>query len=104
MPGGTNGESLSLTVDERKALAEAWAKAAPPLGLKVYMHIGSESLVDSVELARHAAATKGVSGIVAMTPVYVLFTVPPRRGARSLARVGWLPTLVRASFCDGLPA
>ena len=70
MPGGTNGESLSLTVDERKALAEAWAKAAPPLGLKVYMHIGSESLVDSVELARHAAATKGVSGIVAMTPVY----------------------------------
>lgn len=34
------------------------------------MHIGSESLVDSIDLAKHAAATKGISGILAMTPVY----------------------------------
>lgn len=70
MPAGSNGESLSLNVAERKALAEAWAKAAPAKGLKVYMHIGSESLPDSVELAKHAAQTKGISGILAMTPVY----------------------------------
>merc|ERR1719436_2149031 len=50
MPAGSNGESLSLTVAERKALAEAWGKVAPENGLKIYMHIGSESLMDSREL------------------------------------------------------
>jgi len=34
------------------------------------MHVGSESLVESVELAQHAAATSGISGILSMTPVY----------------------------------
>merc|ERR1719436_1620578 len=75
MPAGSNGESLSLSVAERKALAEAWAKAAVAHGLSLYMHIGSESLVDSIELAKHAARTKGVSGILAMTPVYFKPTV-----------------------------
>jgi len=75
MPAGSNGESLSLNVAERKALAEAWAKAAPSRGLRVYMHIGSESLVDSIELAKHAASTEGISGILAMTPVYFKPTV-----------------------------
>ena len=69
MPAGSNGESLSLTVPERKALAEAWVAAAKPHGLNVYMHVGSESLVESIELAQHAA-TAGVAGILAMTPVY----------------------------------
>lgn len=75
MPAGSNGESLSLSLAERKALAEAWATAAPKRGLHLYMHIGSESLVDSIELAKHAAATDGVSGILAMTPVYFKPTV-----------------------------
>jgi N-acetylneuraminate lyase len=70
MPAGSNGESLSLNVAERKALAEAWAKAAKPHGIRVYMHIGSESLVDSIDLAKHAATVQGLSGILAMTPVY----------------------------------
>lgn len=70
MPAGSNGESLSLTVPERKALAEAWAKAAAPLGLNVYMHVGSESVVDAADLAAHSAATDGIKGILAMTPVY----------------------------------
>jgi len=75
MPAGSNGESLSLTIPERKALAEAWAKAAAQTGLRVYMHIGSESLVESMELAQHAAATSGIAGILAMTPVYFKPTV-----------------------------
>jgi N-acetylneuraminate lyase len=70
MPAGSNGESLSLSVPERKALAEAWAKAGPPLGLNIYMHVGSESLVESVELAKHAGSTPGIKGILSMTPVY----------------------------------
>lgn len=75
MPCGSNGESLSLAVSERKALAEAWAKAAAFHGLRVYMHIGSESLVDGRELAKHAANTPGIYGILAMTPVYFKPTV-----------------------------
>jgi len=75
MPAGSNGESLSLSVPERKSLAEAWAKAAMATGLKLYMHIGSESLVESMELAKHAASTPGVTGIVHMTPVYFKPTV-----------------------------
>jgi len=75
MPAGSNGESLSLTVPERKALAEAWASAANKNGLRVYMHVGSESLVESVELAKHAASTPGIAGILSMTPVYFKPTV-----------------------------
>lgn len=70
MPAGSNGESLSLSVGERIRLAEAWAKVVTKHGIKLYMHIGSESLVDTIALARHAANTTGVTGIVAMTPVY----------------------------------
>lgn len=70
MPAGTNGESLSLSVAERKQLAEAWAKAGPPLGLKIYPHVGAESIVDAMELAEHAANTEGITGILAMTPLY----------------------------------
>merc|ERR1719354_125785 len=51
LPAGSNGESLSLTVPERKSLAEAWAAVADESGLKVYMHIGSDSLKDSMDLA-----------------------------------------------------
>ncbi|KAH8092943.1 hypothetical protein JL720_5113 [Aureococcus anophagefferens] len=75
MPAGSNGESLSLTVAEREALLEAWVAAAAPLKLNVYMHIGSESIVDSIELARHAGTVKGCRGIVSMTPVYFKPTV-----------------------------
>ena len=39
-------------------------------GLRVYMHIGSESVVEARELAAHAAATPGISGLVCMAPVY----------------------------------
>eukprot|EP00854_Cymbomonas_tetramitiformis_P013562 gene13562-16035_t len=76
LPAGSNGESLSLSVNERKALAEAWAAAAPPLGIKVYMHIGSESLVESQELAAHAASlNSSIAGLVCMAPVYFKPTV-----------------------------
>ena len=48
---GTTGESLSLTVNERKSLYEAWVKA----GSQVIAHCGAESVVDARELAAHAA-------------------------------------------------
>jgi len=75
LPAGTNGESLSLTVAERKQLAEAWAAVASKNGLKIYMHIGCESLLDTMDLAKHAAQTQGVTGIVSMTPLFFKPTV-----------------------------
>jgi len=70
MPAGSNGESLSLTVPERKALAEAWGKAGQATGLKIYMHVGSESLPESMDLTAHASKTPGIYGAVCMSPVY----------------------------------
>ena len=39
------------------------------------MHIGSESLSESKELAAHANGLKGISGVVCMAPVYFKPTV-----------------------------
>ncbi|XP_059197392.1 N-acetylneuraminate lyase [Centropristis striata] len=52
---GTTGESMSLTVAERKVLAEAWVQKAKGKMDQVIVHVGCMSLKDSQELARHAA-------------------------------------------------
>lgn len=70
MLAGTNGESVSLTIPERKQLAEAWAKEAAGSGVNVYVHVGCESLLDTIELAKHAASVPGIAGIVTMPPVF----------------------------------
>jgi len=65
---GTTGEGHSLTVDERKRVAEAWRKAAPA-GLKVIVHAGHLSLGESRALARHAQET-GVDAIATIAPSF----------------------------------
>lgn len=65
---GSSGEGYMLTTDERKAIAEAWVKAAPA-GFKVIVHVGSCCVRDSRELARHAAEI-GAWGIGAMAPPF----------------------------------
>lgn len=65
---GSSGEGYMLTVDERKAIAEAWINAAPQ-GFKVIVHVGSCCLRDSRELARHAAEA-GAYGIGSMAPPF----------------------------------
>ena len=65
---GSSGEGYMLTTDERKAIAEAWVKAAPE-GFKVIVHVGSCCARDSRELARHAAEI-GAWGIGAMAPPF----------------------------------
>jgi N-acetylneuraminate lyase len=65
---GTTGEGLSLTLDERKHLLGEWIKYQEP-GFKVIIHVGSTSYLQSIELARHAAA-KGVYAISAMGPPF----------------------------------
>jgi len=50
---GTTGESLSLTVEERKVLVQEWIKAATGR-ITVIVHVGCESLKNTCELAQHA--------------------------------------------------
>ena len=67
--GGTTGESLSLSVQERIALAEAWRSAVGDNGFKLFIHVGAASLVDACHLAEHAG-TLGADAISAMAPCY----------------------------------
>ena len=51
---GSTGEGLSLTMEERKAIAEQWVKAAPS-GFKIIIHVAHSSAPSAWELASHAA-------------------------------------------------
>jgi len=63
--GGTTGESLSLTLAERKSLTERWLAT----GTNVITHCGAESLKDARELAMHAAKA-GAKAVAAMPPTF----------------------------------
>ncbi|XP_025093197.1 N-acetylneuraminate lyase-like isoform X2 [Pomacea canaliculata] len=68
---GTMGEGMSLTVEERKRVAEAWmTQIADTLRLKtVIVQVGAGNLKESVELARHAEEI-GATAIACMSPSY----------------------------------
>ena len=51
---GTTGECHSLTCEERLALYDAWAEAAPTTGISVIAHVGGNSIEDARRLARRA--------------------------------------------------
>lgn len=50
---GTTGEGFSMTVAERKQVAEAWVKASEGR-LKIIVHVGHNCQADAAELAAHA--------------------------------------------------
>lgn len=54
--GGTTGEGQSLTIEERMALADAWAQCHRSENLKLIVHVGHNSQADAIRLASHAAA------------------------------------------------
>ncbi|XP_040897086.1 N-acetylneuraminate lyase isoform X2 [Toxotes jaculatrix] len=66
---GTTGESMSLSVTERKILAEEWCQRAKGKMDQVIVHVGCMSLKDSQELARHAAQI-GADGIAVIAPSF----------------------------------
>jgi N-acetylneuraminate lyase len=57
---------MSLTVAERMAVTEAWVKT----GLQVCVHVGTQSLLDTQRLARHAQDC-GAHGIAVMCPMTI---------------------------------
>jgi N-acetylneuraminate lyase len=67
--GGTTGESHSLTVAERIALATRWGEVVRGSGLRLVVHVGSNCLADARALASHAQ-TIGAKAISALAPSY----------------------------------
>ncbi|MCG8583259.1 MAG: dihydrodipicolinate synthase family protein [Pirellulales bacterium] len=65
---GSTGEGLSLTADERRAVAEAFVEAAAGR-LPVIVQVGCESLFQAQDLAAHAQQI-GADAISAVSPVY----------------------------------
>ncbi|MCK9627937.1 MAG: dihydrodipicolinate synthase family protein [Bacteroidales bacterium] len=65
---GTTGEGASLTINERKSLAEKWVKEAKGR-LKVIVHVGSTCQKDSIELSIHAQST-GADAIASIAPYF----------------------------------
>lgn len=67
--GGSTGESHSLTVDERLALAERWSEVARASGMKLIVHVGSNCLADARALAAQAHELKA-DAVAALSPSY----------------------------------
>ncbi len=67
--GGSTGESHSLTVDERRQLAQRWAEVTRGGDLKFVVHVGSNCLADARALAAQAEAL-GALAISALAPSY----------------------------------
>lgn len=67
--GGTTGESHSLSLDERLALAQRWAEVARGTALRVVVHVGSNCIADARALAAQAQKL-GATAISALAPSY----------------------------------
>lgn len=66
---GTTSEFASLTLSERRAIAEAWAGAAHRDGLKMILQIGDNCLANACELAAHGSQLQ-IDGIASLSPNY----------------------------------
>lgn len=66
---GSTGECHSLSLEERRALAERWFEVARGTALKFVVHVGSNCLADARELATQAQAL-GAVAISALAPSY----------------------------------
>lgn len=67
--GGTTGESHSLTLEERRELAQRWVEVARGTPLQVVVHVGANCLAEARSLAAQAQAI-GARAIAALAPSY----------------------------------
>ena len=93
--GGTTGEGMLLTLDERKLLLETVVKANRGRG-KVIAHVGAVRTEDSVALSRHAADV-GADWVASVPPVYFAQTFEGTLfHYRKIAEASDLPFMVYA--------
>ena len=67
--GGSTGECHSLTLEERRQLAQRWSEVVRGTGLKLVVHVGANCLADSRTLAAQAESLQAVA-ISALAPSY----------------------------------
>ncbi|RVE43726.1 hypothetical protein evm_011575 [Chilo suppressalis] len=67
--GGTSGQAMCLSVEERQNLLECWIKAARPLGLKVMAQVGGAPMPDVLALAKHVELVKA-DGMMTLPELY----------------------------------
>jgi N-acetylneuraminate lyase len=67
--GGSTGESHSLTVEERLALARRWSEVVRGTNLRLIVHAGSNCLADARALAAQAQSL-GAAAFSALAPSY----------------------------------
>ncbi len=67
--GGTTGVSSSLTLQERRALAQRWSEVVRGTALRLIVHVGSNCLADGRALAAQAQSL-GAVAIAALAPSY----------------------------------
>jgi N-acetylneuraminate lyase len=67
--GGTTGESSSLSLDERRSLAQRWMEVARGTAMRVIVHVGANALCDARVLAAEAQQ-HGAHAIAALSPSY----------------------------------
>ena len=68
---GTTGECMSLSMEERKKIVEAWMECRNKdhrPDFKIFVHVGSSNLIEAGEMAEHAQA-HAADGI-AMVPTF----------------------------------
>ena len=82
---GTNGEGTSLSVDERKRCLEVVMEHRG--GLQVIAGTGATSIVDALELTRHAADL-GVDAALLLPPFF--YRVPPPPGWPRTSILSWM--------------
>ncbi|KAG8173983.1 hypothetical protein JTE90_000465, partial [Oedothorax gibbosus] len=66
---GTTGEGLSLTLEERKLVAEGWVAAAKNKLELVIIQVGANCVKDAQTLAKHAEKI-GATGIASLPPLF----------------------------------
>ena len=67
--GGSTGESHSLSLNERLALAQQWFEVARGSALRVVVHVGTNCLADAKVLASQAQQLRATA-ISALAPSY----------------------------------
>lgn len=67
--GGSTGESSSLTLEERRALAQRWSEVVRGTSLRLVVHVGANCVEDARTLAAQAEKL-GAAAISAVAPSY----------------------------------
>src|SRR5215471_10026741 len=91
---GTTGEATSFSLDERKAVMDAYKANGLPLA-RLMVGTGAAAVSDAVALTRHAAAL-GFGGALVLPPFYY-------KGVPDDGLVAYIDTLVQATAATPIP-